>query len=145
MPPPLRCGGTRASTRRSEGVRPALSAPARSRSGQRVSSPAMIDHAGAVRGRWPRGSEGVRVDAVLGLSMTQTSVGLVLVEGQDADGATMDRDSFAVDHGAIESSDQATAAVLRTEAIAATRGLRLHSIGVTWSEDADAQASMLMK
>jgi hypothetical protein len=77
--------------------------------------------------------------------MTQTSVGLVLVEGQDADGATMDRDTFAVADGAVPSSDQATAAVLRTEAIAATRGLRLHSIGVTWSEDADAQASMLMK
>jgi hypothetical protein len=77
--------------------------------------------------------------------MTPTSVGLVLVEGQDADGATMDRDTFALAHGAIQSSEQATAAVLRTEAIAATRGLRLHSIGVTWSEDADVQASMLMK
>jgi len=85
------------------------------------------------------------VDAVLGLSMTPTSVGLVLVEGQDADGATMDRDTFAVSRGAIGTSEQATAAVLRTEAIAATRGLRLHSIGVTWSEDADVEASMLMK
>ena len=85
------------------------------------------------------------MDAVLGLSMTPTSVGLVLVEGHDADGATMDRDTFAVSHGAIGTSEQATAAVLRTEAIAATRGLRLHSIGVTWSEDADVEASMLMK
>jgi hypothetical protein len=70
---------------------------------------------------------------------------LVLVEGQDADGATMDRDTFAVSHGGIGTYEQATAAVLRTEAIAATRGLRLHSIGVTWSEDADVEASMLMK
>jgi hypothetical protein len=85
------------------------------------------------------------VDAVLGLSMTPTSVGLVLVEGQEADGATMDRDTFAVERGGIQSSEQATAAVLRTEAMAATRGLRLHSIGVTWSEDADLQASMLME
>jgi hypothetical protein len=85
------------------------------------------------------------VDAVLGLSMTPTSVGLVLVEGQDADGATMDRDSFAVANGGIQTSEQAAAAVLRTEAMAATRGLRLHSIGVTWSEDADLQASMLME
>ncbi|MET0457443.1 MAG: hypothetical protein ABW137_36900 [Mycobacterium sp.] len=77
--------------------------------------------------------------------MTPTSVGLVLVEGQDADGATMDRDSFAVSAGSIKTSAQATAAVLRTEAMAATRGLRLHSIGVTWSEDADAEASMLMR
>ena len=30
------------------------------------------------------------MDAVLGLSMTPTTVGLVLVEGQNADGATMD-------------------------------------------------------
>jgi len=85
------------------------------------------------------------VDAVLGLSMTPTSVGLVLVEGQDADGATMDRNSIAFTDGDVHSSQQATAAVLRTEAIAATRGLRLHSIGVTWSEDADLEASMLME
>lgn len=77
--------------------------------------------------------------------MTPTSVGLVLVEGQDADGATMDRDSLAFAEGDLECSEQATAAVLRTEAIAATRGLRLHSIGVTWSEDADFQASKLME
>jgi hypothetical protein len=85
------------------------------------------------------------VDAVLGLSMTPTSVGLVLVEGQDADGATMDGNAFDVHEGALDSSAQATAAVLRTEALAATRGLRLHSIGVTWSEDADAEASALMR
>jgi hypothetical protein len=105
----------------------------------------MVLHAGAARVWPPRRSEGVHVDAVLGLSMTPTSVGLVLVEGQDADGATMDRDSFAFADGGIQSSEQATAAVLRTEAIAATRGLRLHSIGVTWSEDADLQASMLLE
>ena len=85
------------------------------------------------------------MDAVLGLSMTPTSVGLVLVEGQDADGATMDRDAFDVYDGALPTCEQATAAVLRTEALAANRGRRLHSIGVTWSEDADAEASALMK
>lgn len=57
----------------------------------------------------------------------------------------MDCDAFTVEDGAVLSSEQATAAVLRTEAMAATRGLRLHSIGVTWSEHADAHASMLMK
>lgn len=85
------------------------------------------------------------MDAVLGLSMTPTSVGLVLVEGQDGDGATMDRNAFDVQAGALPTSEQATAAVLRTEALAATRGLRLHSIGVTWSEDADAEASLLIR
>jgi hypothetical protein len=90
-------------------------------------------------------SEGVLVDAVLGLSMTPTSVGLVLVEGHDADGATVDHEAIDIDHGSIPTSEQATAAVLRTEAIAAKRGIRLHSIGVTWSEDADHQASLLMR
>ncbi len=87
----------------------------------------------------------MQVDAVLGLSMTPTSVGLVLVEGQEADGATMDGDAFDVRLGAIHTSEQAAAAVLRTKALAAARGHRLHSIGVTWSEDSDAEASLLMR
>jgi hypothetical protein len=89
------------------------------------------------------------VDAVLGLSVTPSAVGLVLVEGQDADGATMDRDAFEVGFrgrsSAVQTSEQAAAAVLRSEAIAATRGHRLHSIGVTWSDDAGAEASLLLK
>ena len=85
------------------------------------------------------------MDAVLGLSMTPTSVGLVLVEGHEADGATMDRDAFEVHNGARQTSEEAAEAVRRTEASAANRGVRLHSIGVTWSEDADDQASALMR
>jgi hypothetical protein len=89
------------------------------------------------------------VDAVLGLSVTPSAVGLVLVEGQDADGATMDRDAFEVGArgrcSALQTSEQAAAAVLRSEAIAATHGHRLHSIGVTWSDDANAEASLLLK
>jgi hypothetical protein len=89
------------------------------------------------------------VDAVLGLSVTPSAVGLVLVEGQDADGATMDRDAFEVGArgrcSALHTSEQAAAAVLRSEAIAATRGHRLHSIGVTWSDDANTEASLLLK
>ncbi len=89
------------------------------------------------------------MDAVLGLSMTPTTVGLVLVGGQDADGATMDKDEFAVHErglvSAVNTSEKAAAAVLRTEAIAAARGHRLHSIGVTWSQDADTEASLLLE
>ena len=87
------------------------------------------------------------MDAVLGLSVTPSAVGLVLVEGQDADGVTVDRDAFEVGFrgrsSAVRTSEQAAAAVLRSEAIAATRGHRLHSIGVTWSEDANTEASLL--
>ena len=89
------------------------------------------------------------MDAVLGLSVTPSAVGLVLVEGQDADGATMDHDAFEVGFrgrcSAVQTSQQAAAAVLRSEAIAATRGHRLHSIGVTWSDDANTEASLLLK
>jgi hypothetical protein len=89
------------------------------------------------------------VDAVLGLSVTPSAVGLVLVEGQEADGATVDRDAFEVGargrSSALQTSERAAAAVLRSEAIAATHGHRLHSIGVTWSDDANAEASLLLK
>ena len=89
------------------------------------------------------------MDAVLGLSVTPSAVGLVLVEGQDADGATVDRDAFEVGSrgrsSAVRTSEQAAAAVLRSEAIAASRGHRLHSIGVTWSDDANTEASLLLK
>ena len=86
---------------------------------------------------------------VLGLSVTPSAVGLVLVEGQDADGSTVDREAFEIVSGRhstpLQTSEQAAAAVLRTEAIAATRGQRLHSIGVTWSDGADTEASLLLK
>ncbi|WP_456094108.1 DUF7159 family protein [Mycolicibacterium llatzerense] len=77
---------------------------------------------------------------MLGLAMTPSSIGLVLVEGNDVDGFTMDHDAVE-----IMNSGDATAAVLRSEARAATRGLRLKSIGLTWSDDADVEASMLMQ
>jgi hypothetical protein len=89
------------------------------------------------------------VDAVLGLSVTPSAVGLVLVEGQDADGDTIDRDGFEVRArrrpSALQTSEQAAAAVMRTEAIANARGHRLHSIGVTWSDDADTEATLLLR
>ncbi len=89
------------------------------------------------------------MDAVLGLSVTPSAVGLVLMEGQDADGATLDGEGFEVRSrgwsSVLQTSEQAAAAVLRTEAIAADRGHRVHSIGVTWSDDADTEASLLLK
>ena len=44
------------------------------------------------------------VDTVLGVSMAPTTVRMVLVEGQNADGATVDEDNFAV----AETEDPAT-------------------------------------
>jgi len=89
------------------------------------------------------------VDAVLGLSVTPSAVGLVLVQGQDSDGETMDGTGFEVNASgswnAVQASEQAIEAVLRAEAIAADRGHRVQSIGVTWSDKADAEAALLLK
>ena len=89
------------------------------------------------------------MDTVLGLSVTPSSVGLVLVEGQDADGVTVDGERFELPRrgsaGPVATSEQAAAAVVRTEALAADRGQRVQSIGVTWSDDADTEASLLLK
>jgi hypothetical protein len=86
---------------------------------------------------------------VLGLSMTPTAVGFVLVEGQQGDGDTIDHDAFAVhtDRGAnaVSTSEQVAAAVFRTQAITEADGYQLHSVGVTWSDGADAEASLLLK
>ena len=89
------------------------------------------------------------MDAVLGVSVTPTSFGLVLVEGYDVDGITIDGDGFDVDSAgrsdAVATSERAVAAVRRSEAFAADQGHRVHSIGVTWSDDSDAAASLLLK
>jgi hypothetical protein len=87
----------------------------------------------------------LRVDAVLGLSVTPTAVGLVVVDGPEADGPPTDREMFEIASSTVQTPEQATAAVVRTEAIAATRGYRLHAIGVIWSDDADAEASLLLR
>lgn len=89
------------------------------------------------------------MDAVLGLSVTPSAVGLVLVEGQEADGATVDRDTIEIlparRSAPHRTSDEAAAAVLRTEALAASHGHRLNTIGVTWSDDAELEASLLLR
>ena len=84
------------------------------------------------------------MDIVLGVSMTPTSVRMVLIEGEEADGLTVDNDVFdisAVD-GALTSSasEQVSSAVLGTQESAAASGHHLVATGVTWSDDAEAAA-----
>jgi hypothetical protein len=88
------------------------------------------------------------VDTVLGLSVTPAAVRLVLVEGRGADGVTLEQDTLQLHSAgtpALGASDHVAAALLRAQAIAATDGQRLHAIGVTWSDDADADASALLE
>lgn len=87
------------------------------------------------------------LETVLGLSMTPTSLGLVLVDGEDADGPTLARDELSVARGtdAGNASEQATAAALRLQSMVEAQGQRLRGIGVTWSDDAVADAALLVE
>ncbi|HJT96398.1 MAG TPA: hypothetical protein VJ777_31345, partial [Mycobacterium sp.] len=82
------------------------------------------------------------MDIVLGVSMTPTTVRMVLVEGEKADGVTVDHDAFDVtaNEGSATSSaaEQVIAAVLGTKESAEAGGHHLRSIGVTWSDHAEA-------
>lgn len=79
--------------------------------------------------------------------MTSTAVGLVLVEGHQADGEIMDQDAFDVPTRrgatAISSSDYVAGALSRTRAIA--HGRRPTAIGVTWSDGSELEASLFLK
>src|SRR6201991_2970797 len=75
--------------------------------------------------------------------MTPTTVRMVLVEGDKADGSIVDHDAFDItaNDGAATSSnaaDQVAEAILGTKESAAAGGHHLKAIGVTWSDHAEA-------
>jgi hypothetical protein len=84
------------------------------------------------------------VDTVLGVSMAPEAVRMVLVEGQNADGATVDEDSFEVVDGQsppnVRGPDQVISAILGTQEGAAANGHQLLSTGVTWTDPIEAAA-----
>ncbi|MFY2860223.1 DUF7159 family protein [Mycobacterium sp. THU-M104] len=89
------------------------------------------------------------MDTVLGLSVTSTSVGWVLAEGHDADGTIVDHREMPLEPGggvrAVSTAQQVTEEVMRVEAMAAENDQRVRIIGVTWTDDATAQAALLME
>ncbi len=85
------------------------------------------------------------MDIVLGVSMTPTTVRMVLVEGDKADGSIVDHDAFdlTANDGAatsLSAAEQVVEAVLGTKESAAAGGHHLKSIGVTWTDHAEASA-----
>jgi hypothetical protein len=86
------------------------------------------------------------VDIVLGMSMALSTVRMVLVEGENADGVTVDEDGFEIytadsDNPTIPSAaDQVIAAIMGTQQSAAAGGYRLTSTGVTWTDPIEAGA-----
>ena len=89
------------------------------------------------------------MDTVLGLSLTSTSVGWVLVEGRAADGTILDHDDFEVRPAAglqaVYTSEQASSAVLDAQAAAAGHDQRMHVVGVTWSDEVAAESALLLE
>ncbi|MGE0216751.1 DUF7159 family protein [Mycolicibacterium sp.] len=82
------------------------------------------------------------MDIVLGVSMTPTTVRMVLVEGEKADGVTVDHDVFdaASVEGSANVAEQVVSAIQGTKESAQTGGHHLKSIGVAWSDHTEAAA-----
>jgi hypothetical protein len=87
------------------------------------------------------------MDMVLGISMAPTMVRSVLIEGQDADGVTVEEDHFAVaagpkddDSATARAADRVVAAIVGTREGATQGGHRLTSIGMTWIDPAEGDA-----
>src|ERR1700751_2985534 len=82
------------------------------------------------------------VDTVLGVSMAPTTVRMGLVEGENADGVTVDEENFGVANGedaaTLSAPDQVVAAILGTREGASEAGYELLSTGVTWSDQQEA-------
>ncbi|MGH3562986.1 MAG: DUF7159 family protein, partial [Mycobacterium sp.] len=78
------------------------------------------------------------MDIVLGVSMAPSTVRMVLVEGENADGVTVEHDGFDVAGGRNSASDRVVAAILGTRESAREGGYQLTSTGVTWSDQAEA-------
>lgn len=89
------------------------------------------------------------MDTVLGLSVTSTAVGWVLAEGHDAEGTILDHREMPLYDGggarAVSTAEQVTGEVLRVQALAAANDQRVRVVGVTWADDAAAQAALLME
>ncbi len=86
------------------------------------------------------------MDIVLGVSLAPSaassaapsSVRMVLVEGEHADGVTVDQDDFGVDARNGSPSEQLMSAILGTRESAREGGYRLTSTGVTVSDETQA-------
>ena len=84
------------------------------------------------------------MDIVLGVSMAPTLVRTVLVEGENAEGGTVEQRNFDVashdDAATISGADQVISTILGTRANATQAGHALASTGVTWTDPVEAAA-----
>ncbi|MGH3968243.1 MAG: DUF7159 family protein, partial [Mycobacterium sp.] len=84
------------------------------------------------------------MDTVLGMLMAPSTVRMVLVEGENADGVTVEEDNFDItgngDSAPQSAAEQVIAAILGTREGAAEGGYQLASTGVTWTDQTEAAA-----
>ncbi len=86
------------------------------------------------------------MDVLLGVSMDSTKIRMVLVEGENADGATVDEDNFHTNTPDPDNpttsgtGSQVLSAILGTREGAAEGGYALASTGVVWSDPTEAAA-----
>ncbi|WP_024443369.1 hypothetical protein [Mycobacterium sp. UM_WGJ] len=80
------------------------------------------------------------MEIVLGVSVAPSAVRMVLVEGEHADGVTVEHDDFDVVDGAQTAPERVVSAILGTREGAREGGYELSSTGVTWSNPAEANA-----
>ncbi|WP_264034349.1 DUF7159 family protein, partial [Mycobacterium interjectum] len=89
------------------------------------------------------------MDTVLGLSLTPATVGWVLAEGHGADGTILDHRELGLPRGrgvrALSTAELVADEVLRADALAATSDRRVRVIGLTWSDEASAQAALVLE
>jgi hypothetical protein len=81
--------------------------------------------------------------------VTPTTVGWVLAEGHGADGTILDHQEFALRAGrgvlAPSTAEQVADEVLRVHALATASDHHLRVIGLTWNDEASAQAALLLE
>ena len=84
------------------------------------------------------------MDIVLGVSMAPASVQMVLLQGENAHGATVDENEFAAtaddDLPTVSASDRVVAAIVGTREDAISAGLELSSVGVACTDQLEAAA-----
>ncbi len=77
------------------------------------------------------------VDIVLGVSVTTTTVRMVLIEGEKADGVIIECATFDTANGVVKASpsERISAAILATQQNAFSNGHHLVVSGVTWDDE----------
>ena len=77
------------------------------------------------------------MDVVLGVSVMTTTVRMVLIEGENADGVIIECATFDTAEGAVKASpsEQISAAILATQQNAVSQGHHLVLSGVTWDDE----------